>query len=368
MENKTIIGLPKMEMEANEIRAFSPLFVSRLAKMGAGVILEDGYGEEMGYSLNDYEQILSNVTFEARETVFQQPYVLILRYPGEADLLTMQSESCLISMLQFRTKPRRAHFIRSLDLNAIALEEIKDDSGHRLVESNRIAAQNALDAAFHELSKEFRLSPRRKTINLALMGSSELSEHVIAATDQVTASDGWNIFAEKGLTGIKVVEIEAISDHDEWEMMTLLSNSDLLVDASRRADLSRAPILNHWIEVMPKHAVLVDISGDPYDRGNPPDRVKAIQGMPQGDLDHYVFYDDDPSWETSIPESIPSLHKRTAASCTDWSGLTPKSSMARYESQLEHLLQELFKTGYTGLSHEGNPVQRALFRGTLHSW
>jgi alanine dehydrogenase len=50
------IGLPRMHKEPGERRDFLPDFVGRLARRGAEIYLEHGYGSGMGISADEYQQ------------------------------------------------------------------------------------------------------------------------------------------------------------------------------------------------------------------------------------------------------------------------------------------------------------------------
>ena len=112
-------------------------------------------------------------------------------------------------------------------------------------------------------------------------------------------------------------------------MKEILSRTDILVDATQRPDPSQIVIPNEWIGLMPEHAVLVDFSVDPYDCSANPVEVKGIEGMPQGNLDQYVFMPDDTVYD-HIPECVSVKHRRHAVSCYSWPGLHPKQCMALY--------------------------------------
>ena len=49
--------------------------------------------------------------------------------------------------------------------------------------------------------------------------------------------------------------------------------------------------------------MILDLSVDPYDCDGELKSVKGIEGVPQGDLDQYVFEPDDPAFQR-----IPALH------------------------------------------------------------
>jgi alanine dehydrogenase len=93
-----------------------------------------------------------------------------------------------------------------------------------------------------------------------------------------------------------------------------------------------------------------------------------VEGIPQGNLDQYVFDPDDPKWDQLVPESIPSKHRRTTVTCYSWPGVHAEACMRHYAQQVEPLMDVLFEKGYNGLSLNGSYFERALYRATLKAW
>jgi alanine dehydrogenase len=151
MEPKITIGLPQMYKEPGERRDFLPSFIARMTKAGAQLLVEHGYGAEMGFSEDDYRKVAPSVKFIPHKETYRQDYVLVLRYPSDDEVRLMKSGACLISMLHYPTRPDRIQFLRDHDLEAVSLDEIKDDTGRRLIENLRSVAWNGVEAAFKTL-------------------------------------------------------------------------------------------------------------------------------------------------------------------------------------------------------------------------
>ncbi|MFN2151313.1 MAG: alanine dehydrogenase, partial [Anaerolineales bacterium] len=155
---------------------------------------------------------------------------------------------------------------------------------------------------------------------------------------------------------------------NETIMESLLRETDILVDAAQRRDPSKPIVPNHWIAWLPEHAVITDLSVDPYTLDSPNPVVRGIEGIPQGNLNHYIFTPDDPLWDESVPARIPSEQRRTVVSCYSWPGIHPEACMRHYAQQLTPLLDILLKKGYDHLSIKGDYFERALYRASLHGW
>jgi alanine dehydrogenase len=151
-----------MHAEAGERRDFLPVFAGWLQSNHFDVFLEHGYGSGMGFTEADYLKHAPNAKFVSLAEVFRQDIVLVLRCPHDDMLRNMRPGACLISMLHYPTRPLRVEFLRSLGIEAISLDEIKDDSGRRLVENLTSVAWNGVEIAFQVL-RDILSCPRSRT-------------------------------------------------------------------------------------------------------------------------------------------------------------------------------------------------------------
>ena len=133
MTEAVTIGLARMHVEFGERRDFLPTLVGDLEKRGAQVFLEHGYGSAMGFTEADYKKVAPNVLFTSHEEVYQKQIVLVLRCPSNDDLKMLRPGACLISMLHFPTRPQRVAFLKSLGIDAVSLDSLKDETGRRLL-------------------------------------------------------------------------------------------------------------------------------------------------------------------------------------------------------------------------------------------
>ena len=70
--------------------------------------------------------------------------------------------------------------------------------------------------------------------------------------------------------------------------------------------------------------------------------VKGIEGIPQGNLDQYIFRPDDPAYE-QMPECVKAKNRRFAISCYSWPGIHPVECMRVYGRQLRPLMRTLIE-------------------------
>jgi len=361
-----------MHVEFGERRDFLPTLVADMEKRGAQVFLEYGYGTGMGFTEGDYQKLAPNVKFVSHDVVYQKQIVLVLRCPANDDLKLMQPGACLISMLHYPTRPQRVEFLRSLGIEAISLDSLKDETGRRLLENLRAVAWNGLEVGFQLLHRTYPTpgleSHEREPIRATIIGVGAVGMHAVQAASRYGDVRLWQTLAERGVPGVQVTAVDYDLTDRENAMKDLLAKTDILVDASQRPDPSKIIVPNDWIGVMPEHAVLVDLSVDPYQCDTNPPEVKGIEGMPQGNLDQYVFMPNDSVYDR-IPDCVSTQHRRHAVSCYSWPGIHPKQCMSLYGEQIRPITRTLIdRGGVQDFNSHGRYFERAIKRALLSNW
>jgi alanine dehydrogenase len=367
------IGLAQIHAEAGERRDFLPEFVAHLEQCGAEVVLEHGYGGKMGLSEADYNAAAPRAHFSTLEEVYSQDMVLVLRYPGDDKVRWMRPGTCLVSMLHYPTRPQRVQFLRDQGIRAISLDSIKDNLGRRIVENLRAVGWNGVEAAFQQLAKIYPPpgieDPNRNPIKVTVMGAGAVGMFAIQAAVRYGNETTWRRMAEKHVTGVQVTAVEFDLTNHPTIMTQILKYTDILVDATQRPDPSQPIIPNTLVGVMRPHAILLDLSVDPYDCTEDGMLViKGIEGVPQGNLDQYVFGPEDPAY-TRIPECVDTRNRRWSISCYSWPGIYPEACMRIYGKQLEPLFQTILEAGgVERIQPENGFFQRALASAMLSRW
>ena len=154
------------------------------------------------------------------------------------------------------------------------------------------------------------------------------------------------------------------TQHDKV-MRPILESTDILVDATQRPDPGQPVIPNQWVGWLPEHAVLLDLSVDPYECTADIPSVKGIEGIPQGNLDQYIFSPDDPAYQM-MPACIDTTHRRHAVSCYSWPGIYPNACMEVYGKQIIPILRTILERGgVQNIRPNGRYFERAITRARL---
>jgi len=372
MAEPITIGMARMHVEFGERRDFLPSFVARLIRRGAKIILEHGYGSGMGFTQEDYFAASPEVQFATHEEIFNQDYVMVLRCPFETELHLLKKGGTLISMLHYPTRPQRVELLRSLGVEGISLDSIKDDNGRRLVENLKSVAWNGLEVGFQVLRFTYPTpgmeGENRRPIQATILGVGAVGVHAVQAASRYGDLQLWSLLAKRGIPGVQVTAVDYDVVSRENVMREILTRTDILVDATQRPDSSKYVIPNEWIGLMPEHAVLVDLSVDPYNFEIDPPEVKGIEGIPQGNLDQYVFKPDDPAYE-KIPDMVSTKNRRHVVSCYSWPGIHPKECMELYGNQLRPIIRMLIERGgVQNIRPKGFYFERAIARAKLSNW
>ena len=100
-----IIGIPK-ENTNNETRiALTPSSVKRLTTNGANIIVENGLGEQLGFTMQDYQDAGATVDDSYNNILKSSDIVLRLNKPSLADIALLKKGAVHVSFLDPFNEP-----------------------------------------------------------------------------------------------------------------------------------------------------------------------------------------------------------------------------------------------------------------------
>ena len=365
MTQPVSVGFPRMVKEVGERRVFLPAFIQYLTRY-AVVYLEEGYGSRSGFTFDDYRQGNPQVRKCSRQEAYQKDFVIVLRSPKEEEYYLIRPNACLVSMLHYPTRPHRVNVLHKAGVRSISLDSIVDDNNMRLVENMRAVSWNGLEAAFDYLERDCPdLIREGRPYHILIMGTGLVGKHALdAATKLGNIERNNHHIALNGPGAIATCLGRNFTSFSD-KMESLFRQADILVDATNRRNPSLPVVPNEWIAWLPPHAVITDLAVDPYLLDHKPITVRGIEGIPQGNLDQYLFLPDNSNWDITVPATVPSKNRRAVVSCYSWPGIHPEACMEHYARQLEPLMDVLLTQPYEALTLEGNYFERALARAKL---
>lgn len=369
-----IVGLPRMHKEPGELRDFVPGFVSFLTRSSpqlvSGVVVEHGYGVGIGFADADYLRVSPLVKIGSYEDCLAQDAVIVLRAPSPEALGYMREGAILLSMLHYPTNPGRNRLLMESEIRAVSLDSIVDDRGRRLVEDMSAVGWNGVEVAFRELGKLYPGldDPGRDELHVTILGTGAVAGAALFAAARYGDHDVHARMVAGGVPGVEVTAVDHDLTRSHAYMERLLARTDILVDATRRPDATQVVLRNEMLGALPPHAVILDLSADPYDFSVDPPIVKGIEGVPHGNLDRFVFDPDDPAFD-ELPPQIDTTNRRVCVSCYSWPGLHPRECMEMYGAQLEPILHVLLAIpAHRWEVASTDPIERAVARAEITTW
>ncbi len=365
------IGLPRIHREPGERRDFLPSLIRWLDAAGVDeIVLEEGYGSGMAIPPSAYRAASDRVRFGPYAECMDQDVVVVLRCPDERDLSTLRLGSIFVSMLHFPTRLERARTLAELGVHGIGLDSIVDETGRRSVENLDMVAWNGTREAFAQIrARHPRFEhPGRRPLHVTCLGAGAVGGRAVHASMRYGDPALHRRLADAAVPGVEATVVDADLTRHEDYMLSLLSRTDLLIDATHRPDASLPVVPNRWLAALPEDAVILDLAADPYELDASPPVTKAIEGIPHGDLDGWRFPVDSPAWDELDPR-IDTTNRRAALSCYSWPGLDPVESMHLYGAQLEPVLHVVLTVPPGSWDLESPDAQeRAVARAEVSRW
>lgn len=349
-------------------RSYPPHLIISIAKSNKVLLyLEEGYGEDIGFAMSDYQ--VENVSFKSKEEVFSNSdYIVCITAPSAREIDMMKEGQTLLAFLHYNTHDVRNKLFYDRKIHTISLDELVDSTtNRRMVEDLRATSFNAIKAALIALKESWGddkwFSKYREHIKAFVMGTGKVGAHAINALANFRYTGLRQELVERGNCKIEVVALGFRETGDKTFMNKyVLPNADILADATYRPEgKNHLHIVDReQLEILPHDAVICDITADKYDVSGETHVVKGIEGIPTGkdkeygrpifNRDHKSFTDNNyvPQEYQLTPRQI-----RTSVSSYSWPSFGDNSDRLEnveiYARQVKPILQFLIDHGLEGI-------------------
>ncbi len=296
------IGIAR-ENRPNEKRVIlSPPELKKIA-LKHNVFVEKGAGEGAGIKDSDYEQIRARIV-EAKQ-VYACPLVVRLKEPKEDELSMMKQGSVVMSMMHLKGNPHLQALLRKYKITAIAMEEIKDPVGRRMIEALH-------EAGYLGMEKGFKLWGKPPSECLVkIMGYGNIAYGAIQRAAR------------------RFARVIILNKKDFKDMGKHIPETDILVNAINWPQELRGKefiITRNMLKLFKKGAVIVDLVSNPA--GQSP-----IETMHPTTLDNISY----------VVDGV--IH----TSCWSWPGLDPTNVSRKYSRQVAPILEAIADRGIDNL-------------------
>jgi alanine dehydrogenase len=268
-----IIGVPK-EIKTGEQRvALTPAGVHALVAHGHQVLIEPGAGTGSGFRDDEYAK--EGASLKAVDAVWAEAdMILKVKEPIRVEYPRMRAQQILFTYLHLAAVPDLTRALQQSGTIAIAYETVQraDGSLPLLTPMSEVAGRLAVQEGAYHLGKAhggrgILLSgvPGVPPGNVVILGAG--------AAGLNAAKTAVGLGADVSILDVNVDRLRHVDDLFRGQVVTIMSNSFNIEQASRRADLligavllagARAPVLitKEMVSQMKEGAVIVDIAVD----------------------------------------------------------------------------------------------------------
>ena len=360
------IGFPRMHKEEGEHRDYLPNLFEELKDFEEiDIFIEENYGEGMGYCHKDYLDKNPRLTFISHDEIYKKDLILQLRAPDENELMLMNPKSALFSMLHYETRETRNKLLKHQNITCYSMDSVVDDANMRLIANYKGTSRTGSRVAFNELKNRMPnfYSQHRNPVNVTIIGMGAVAGNSARAFEEL--SDQEFLYDERTIPGLIIRMLPRNITKNLNILKDLISTTDILVDASKRSDASQIIIPNELIAFLPEHAIILDLTADPYNCISIPMQVKGVEGIPTGTLDKFIIEPKDEIYNT-IPSGVETKNRRIVVSCNAWPGVDAEDCMKIYGEQTLPFLKLLLTKEITLSSiNSRNFYERAITRSSL---
>lgn len=358
------IGFPVIHNFPGDIREFTPSLFKYLNKFEElNLFLEEGYGERLGFTKEDYIKENPRIKFVPSDEVYKKDMLVSIKNPDLENLEKLRENSSLFTMIHYDTHPKTVELIKRKRIKSFSMDSIVDDYGARMFVDYFRTAFNGCEIAFNvlkELMPDF-YSNSREPLMVTILGAGGVAQGCIKSVEVLADRE----FLGKGIPGaIAQVVTRTITDNESI-LKEIFKKTNILVDATKRPDYSKQIIRNEILGYLPENAVILDLSADRYDTSVDPPLVRALEGTVKGSPNHMVIYPDDELYD-ELPDFIDKRNRRVTVSCDAWPSVNPRESLEYYENMIKDYFNVLLTKDLDEISEESDNIfERALYRSTI---
>lgn len=268
-----IIGIPKETHFQEQRICLTPDAIAALTANGHQILIENGAGEEAGYSDQDYSEAGGKLTPETKK-VFACPIVLKVEPPTLEEIGLINPNTVIISALQLK-KQKKEYFeaLSQKKITALAFEFIKDEDGSypavkALSEiagtaSVLIASElmvNAADGNGMLFGNISGVPP----VEVVVIGAGTVGQYAVRAALGLGATV--KVF-DNSITKLRRIQSKVgqtlyTSTIQPKTLLKALRRCDVAIGAVRGKHRSPVIVTEAMVERMKKGAVIIDVSID----------------------------------------------------------------------------------------------------------
>lgn len=272
-KGQLFIGIPK-EIHFQEKRiCLTPDAVAAVVANGHKVLIENGAGEESGFSDNEYSEAGGQLTGD-RKKVFGCPFILKVEPPTLEELKFIQPKTVLISALQLKTQ-QKSYFetLAKKKITAVGFEFIKDEDGsYPAVKALSELAGTASVLIAAELMVNDEYGNGLLFGNIGGVPPVEVVVIGAGTVGEFAVRSALGLGANVKLFDSSITKLRNVQTHVGRPLYTSTIQPKNLFKALRRCDVAigavrgknRSPVIvtEAMVERMKKGAIVIDVSVD----------------------------------------------------------------------------------------------------------
>jgi len=296
------IGIAKDDRKGEKRVVLLPKDIKTLTNKHK-LLVEKDAGLGIGISNKAYQKAGAKIV--SKKQVYACPLVVKIKEPNEAELKLMKAGSTVFSMLHLRSRPHLANLLKKYKINAIAMEDIRDPFGTRMIEALHETGYLGMLKGFELWGKD------PSTAVVKIMGYGNIAQGAVQAAARQRA---------------KVI---VLNKREVNEMEQHMPGTDILVDGIYWPYELRGKaylVKRSMLKLLNPGAVVVDLAANPG--GKSP--IETVHPTTLADLSYKV-------------DGV--VH----TACWGWPGLDPINISKRYSIQVMTILTQIANKGLKDL-------------------